>query len=93
MSTESAAHAGRSGEGGDDHTPAAALPPGRSLGPGWRKSSYSEGQAGGGCVQIARDPCGAVLLGDSRTPEGPAVRVTGPAWCAFLRAVRNGELD
>ncbi|WP_393916076.1 DUF397 domain-containing protein [Halostreptopolyspora alba] len=90
MSTDPAALARRFGSGGGQHAPVVDSS-GRSLGPGWRTSSYSTQDRA--CVRIARDPDGAILLADSRTPQGPVVRVTGTAWCAFLRAVHDGEMD
>lgn len=92
MNTDPVAFARQSGDGGDQHAPAAVGPSGRNLGMGWRKSSHSDG-TNTGCVQVAHTPGGAVLLGDSRTPEGAVIRVTVPAWRAFLHAVRSGEME
>jgi hypothetical protein len=48
---------------------------------GWRTSSYSNG--GSACVEVAPAP-GAVLVRDSKEPDGPALTVPPTAWQAFL---------
>lgn len=54
----------------------------------WRKSSYS-GSASD-CVEVAFAG-GQVAARDSKNPTGPALTFTGPAWTAFLTAVRTDQ--
>ncbi|HUA31059.1 MAG TPA: DUF397 domain-containing protein [Streptosporangiaceae bacterium] len=58
--------------------------------PRWRKSSHS-GNGGSDCVEVARNLTGIVLVRDSKDQAGPELRLTGPAWSAFMQAVRRGE--
>jgi hypothetical protein len=54
----------------------------------WRKSSYS-GSGGGDCAEVASTP-GAVLVRDSKNPDGPRL-VFGPqAWQKFAALVKAG---
>ena len=56
--------------------------------PAWRVSSYS-GSGGGQCTQVAAVP-GAVLVRDSKDPDGPRL-VFGPrAWREFANQVKAG---
>ncbi|MGI5471905.1 DUF397 domain-containing protein [Streptomyces sp. CA-132043] len=50
--------------------------------PDWRKSSYSSND-GPSCVEIAVDP-GAVLIRDSKNPQGPRLTCTSGQWAAFV---------
>jgi hypothetical protein len=43
-------------------------------------------------VEIARDG-DLVLVRDSKNPESPPLRFTGPEWTAFLAGARDGEFD
>ncbi|MFC7257645.1 DUF397 domain-containing protein [Streptomyces lutosisoli] len=45
------------------------------------KSSYSN--AGGECVEVARNLPHAVAVRDSKTPDGPILRLTPKAWEEF----------
>ncbi|KOX27851.1 MULTISPECIES: DUF397 domain-containing protein [Streptomyces] len=55
----------------------------------WRKSSYSDDE-GGDCVEVAA-AVGAIHIRDSKTaPAGPELRLSAPAWSAFIAAVRPG---
>lgn len=60
----------------------------------WRKSSRSGGNNGGGsnCVEVAsvRD---AVLVRDSKDPDGPRLAVSPGAFTAFAAAAGSGQLD
>jgi hypothetical protein len=47
----------------------------------WRKSSYS-GSGGGECIEVAGAP-GAVLVRDSKNPDGPRLGFGRQAWEAF----------
>ncbi|SFB39788.1 protein of unknown function [Amycolatopsis marina] len=56
-------------------------------GPDWRKSSYSDADGDGDCVEVdfRRDLVG---LRDSKSPEAGALRVTARTWRAFLAGTR-----
>ena len=56
----------------------------------WVKSSLSFAQ--GNCVQVAAGD-GAVIVRNSRDPEGPELAFTPGEWDAFLAGVKNGEFD
>ncbi|MEE1773418.1 DUF397 domain-containing protein [Streptomyces sp. JV185] len=53
--------------------------------PGYQfvKSSYSGGNAGQECVEVARNIPRTVAVRDSKRPGGPIVTVTPAAWDAF----------
>jgi Domain of unknown function (DUF397) len=53
------------------------------------KSSYSGGNAGQECVEVARNLPGTVAVRDSKDVNGPIVGVTPSAWLAFTLHVRN----
>ncbi|WP_234544380.1 DUF397 domain-containing protein [Streptomyces shenzhenensis] len=57
---------------------------------GWRKSSWSNDQAGS-CLEVLDDQPSGVPIRDSKNPYGPAVMVPASAWSSFVTAVRNGE--
>ena len=54
----------------------------------WRKSSYSGG-ASGNCTQVAA-VTGAVLVRDSKNPDGPRLAFGHSAWEAFAASLRAG---
>lgn len=54
----------------------------------WRRSSYS-GTDGGNCVEAAAAR-GAVLVRDSKDPDGPHLGFGPQAWAAFAAAVKAG---
>lgn len=56
----------------------------------WRKSSRSS-STGGECLEVCDDFPDLVPIRDSKTPTGPALIVTAPAWSAFLRSVKSGS--
>ncbi len=58
----------------------------------WRKSSYS-GSNGGACVEVARNPPGAVAVRDSKDPAGPKLAFAPDEWLAFTAAVKAGGFD
>ncbi|MGW6013724.1 DUF397 domain-containing protein [Streptomyces sp. NPDC055210] len=58
--------------------------------PQWRKSSYSNGQAGGECVEVASGVINLVPVRDSKTPLAPALAFTQDAWGTFVAALKNG---
>ncbi|GAA1427245.1 hypothetical protein GCM10009601_38150 [Streptomyces thermospinosisporus] len=49
----------------------------------WRKSSYSTG-GGGECLEFVAVP-GAVLVRDSKRPDGERLAVGAEAWTDFVR--------
>lgn len=57
----------------------------------WRKASYS-GANGGGCVEVARVPV-AVVVRDSKNPDGPRLAFTSTEWKAFTRRIKAGRFD
>lgn len=60
--------------------------------PEWRKSTRSNNS--GACVEVAtnlRDTQDAVLVRDSKVPDGPVLTFTSREWAAFLGGVRDGE--
>ncbi|MBB5807498.1 hypothetical protein F4560_007266 [Saccharothrix ecbatanensis] len=57
----------------------------------WRKSSRSAGS--GECVEIARPGAPIVGLRDSKNPQAGHLRVSGPAFAAFLNVIKADRLD
>ena len=55
--------------------------------PAWRTSSYS-GSGGGQCAQVGIVP-GAVLVRDSKDPDGPRLAFSSQAWRAFAVRVKS----
>ncbi len=57
----------------------------------WRKSSYCmvPDQT---CVRVAVDG-DAVLVSDSKDPNGPVLRFTDDEWHAFVDGVKSGEFE
>ncbi|MEW9509720.1 DUF397 domain-containing protein [Streptomyces bacillaris] len=53
------------------------------------KSSYSGGNAGQECVEVARNIPRTVAVRDSKRPGGPVVTVTPAAWGAFTADLRQ----
>ena len=52
----------------------------------WRKSSFTGGEAGSDCVEVAFvGP--AVALRDSKNPDGPVLVAPEAAFAAFRKAV------
>lgn len=62
----------------------------------WRRSSRSTTQ--GQCVEVAITP-DAIMLRNSRHPDGPVLRFTRAEWLAFLggeqddSGAKGGEFD
>ncbi len=53
--------------------------------PTWVKSSYSTNEPDGACVEVAthaHEP--AILVRDSKDPEGPRLTFTADAWTHFV---------
>ena len=63
-------------------------PPGSS--PSWRISTYC---TGGTCVQLALLSSREVAIGDSKNPEGVALRYSREEFAAFVKGVKAGEFD
>ncbi|MFE4961359.1 DUF397 domain-containing protein [Streptomyces sp. NPDC056660] len=55
----------------------------------WRKSSYSGGQQGDACVEVADGVPALIPVRDSKTPLAPALAFAPDAWGAFITAVKN----
>lgn len=55
------------------------------------KSSYSGGNAGQECVEVARNIPRTVAVRDSKRPGGPVVTVTPAAWGAFTADLRQRQ--
>ncbi|GAA2965574.1 MULTISPECIES: DUF397 domain-containing protein [Streptomyces] len=53
------------------------------------KSSYSGGNSGQECVEVARNIPRTVAVRDSKRPGGPHVTVTPAAWDAFTADLRR----
>ena len=58
----------------------------------WRKSSYSNGNGGSNCVEVALR-ADAVAVRDSKDRDGPVLTFTPAEWLAFLSGVQDGEFD
>lgn len=56
----------------------------------WRASSHSA--SAGDCVEIA-ELGDMVGVRDSKDPNGPVIELTRSEWCAFVDAVKRGDLD
>lgn len=61
----------------------------RRPGSAWRKSSYSDADGNGNCVEVAYQG-EEVALRDSKFPGDGTLRVTTAAWTAF-RTVQDGS--
>ncbi|MEU2247545.1 DUF397 domain-containing protein [Streptomyces sp. NPDC019224] len=53
------------------------------------KSSYSGGNAGQECVEVALNVPGAVAVRDSKRAAGPVLVLAPTAWAAFQAALRR----
>jgi hypothetical protein len=56
----------------------------------WMKSSHSNGQ--GNCVEVKYNGLEMVSVRDSKN-IGPELTISGQTWLAFVRGIRQGELD
>jgi hypothetical protein len=57
---------------------------------GWRKSSYSDDNAGSCLEVLDNHPCG-VPVRDSKNPHGPALIFSTANWSAFVAAVKESR--
>lgn len=56
------------------------------------KSSFS-GAYGDNCVEVELTDDYFVKVTDSKNPNGPGLKFTGPEWDAFRKGMINGEFD
>jgi hypothetical protein len=56
---------------------------------GWRKSSYSNDQAGS-CLEVLDNHPSGIPVRDSKNPHGPALVFSREGWTSFVRALRAG---
>ncbi|MFE9448873.1 DUF397 domain-containing protein [Streptomyces sp. NPDC006739] len=49
----------------------------------WFKSSYSSGNDGNSCVEVAKTP-GTIRVRDSKHAEGPRLALAPEAWADFV---------
>ncbi|MFV0135869.1 DUF397 domain-containing protein [Streptomyces sp. HMX87] len=54
---------------------------------GWRKSSYSDDNAGS-CLEVLDNHSSGVPVRDSKNPHGPAVVFSTAGWASFVRALK-----
>ncbi|MFF7155918.1 DUF397 domain-containing protein [Streptomyces sp. NPDC093221] len=54
------------------------------------KSSYSGGNAGQECVEVATNVPGTIRVRDSKDPDGPALAFTPSEWTHFQQALTTG---
>jgi hypothetical protein len=55
----------------------------------WFKSSYSSGNDGESCVELAVTP-GTVHVRDSKHADGPRLALTPAAWAGFVTYASRG---
>ncbi|MET7973964.1 DUF397 domain-containing protein [Streptomyces mirabilis] len=55
----------------------------------WFKSSYSSGNDGNSCVEIATTP-GTIHVRDSKNIDGPRLALTPDVWTAFVPYASEG---
>ncbi|QIY97685.1 DUF397 domain-containing protein [Streptomyces sp. S1D4-11] len=55
----------------------------------WFKSSYSSGNDGNSCVEIATTP-GTIHVRDSKNIDGPRLALTPHAWATFVPYASEG---
>lgn len=46
----------------------------------------------GNCIRVAADD-NAILIGDSKDPEGPVLRYSREEWSVFVEGIRQGDFD
>jgi predicted secreted Zn-dependent protease len=55
----------------------------------WR---VARGCNGGECVRVAVND-GTVLIGDTKSPQGPVLSYTAAEWQAFVEGVQQGDFN
>ncbi|MFI5570897.1 DUF397 domain-containing protein [Streptomyces sp. NPDC051740] len=58
----------------------------------WRKSSYSDGQQGGECVEVCDGFPGTIPVRDSKDATGPVLVMNAASWQPFINGVKDGFL-
>ncbi len=53
----------------------------------WTKSSYSGGN--GACVEVKSPVTAALVVRDSKVPEGPVLAFPADAWNVFVASVKG----
>lgn len=53
----------------------------------WHKSSYSGTRVDGNCIEVARCPA-AVVVRDSKDPDGPVLVVSSAAFACLVGSLR-----
>ena len=56
----------------------------------WRTASRCSPN---GCVSVAQEADGTILVRDTKTPHGPELRYLAYEWDLFIAAVKAGEYD
>jgi hypothetical protein len=59
--------------------------------PAWTKSSRSTGN--GACVEVKSPAVEAVVVRDSKDPQGPVLTFSPEAWASFVTDVDHGAFD
>jgi hypothetical protein len=57
----------------------------------WRKSTFSGGNGGNGCIEVAALPGGGIAVRDTKDRALPPHRHSAQAWGEFLAGIRAGE--
>ncbi|GAA3818365.1 DUF397 domain-containing protein [Streptomyces phyllanthi] len=55
---------------------------------GWRKSSYSNTDAGS-CLEVLDNHPAGIPVRDSKSPHGPALLFSAPGWSSFIEALKT----
>jgi hypothetical protein len=48
--------------------------------------------SGGSCVRVAKNK-DAIVIGDSKSPQGPILTYSRREWIAFVEGVHRGDFD
>jgi hypothetical protein len=59
----------------------------------WRKSSRSQGNAQGNCVEISTNAVDATLIRDSKDPDGPRLSLGPSGLAVFMSNVKAGRYE
>jgi predicted secreted Zn-dependent protease len=60
-----------------------------NMSPSWRTALNCNG---GTCVRVAAAGQ-MIIVGDSKSPDGPILRYTSAEWREFVSGVKNGDFD